>query len=189
MEHGIDRSDPFGMGALFVSQSMAHRFNCIADVDLLFGALLALEVPQAPNETLDEVLVPIDELLLRIKPNPALIELVRALVELGTTTPPSTPVAERLYRAVLWVMMRHDPHKTTPEVLRALREATPGGLPATSWPSHEFFAIVVLLVYMGGPTARRELMELLGAARDLDYLALALVLEWYLDHDHSAPTS
>lgn len=178
------------MGVLFVSQSMAHRFNCGDDVDMLFDALLTLDIPQTPNEPLPHVLAPIDELLERIKPNPALIELIRALVELGTTTPPRTATAERLYRAVLWVMMRHDPLKTTPEVLTALHAATPGErLPATSWPSHEFFAIVVLLVYLGGHEARGELIELLRAARDLDYLALALVLEWYLDHGHSAPTS
>jgi hypothetical protein len=89
---------------------------------------------------------------------------------------------------VLWLMMRHDGARTTPEVVRMLREATPGTGPRRSpWPRHEFFATLLVLVYLGGPEVRDELTELLAAAEELGYHDLAPVLAWYLDHPHSAP--
>lgn len=189
VDFGIDDSDPFGVGALFVSQSMAHRFNCEREVSALLAELLALETPQLPCLDASSVLAPIDELLDRIELEPALVDLVHALLRLGVHTPPRTAVSERLFRAVLWVMMRHDPDGVTPEVLELLRASTPGArYQAPDWPRHEFFSTVVLLVYLGDADARRELGELLAAARDLAYHDLAPVLEWYLDHHHTIPT-
>ena len=188
VDHGLDRSDPFGVGALFVSQSMAHKFNCETEVDALLFDLLAIETPQLPSEPPHEVLGPIDQLLNWIEREPALLELVRALLQLGAETPPRTDRAQRLYRAVLWTMMRHDPETTTPEILKVMRNSTPGArLRARTWPPHEFFASVLLLVYFGGSDARRELTDLVVAAGELGYHALAPILEWYLDHHQSAP--
>ena len=188
MEHGLDQSDAYGAGALFVGQSMAHKFNCQADVDAVLSRLLTIETPQLPSEDSGRVLAPIDALLNWIEDEPALFELVRALFGLGVETPPRTETAERLYRAVVWVMMRHDPEATTDAVLAMLREATPGArFRRTSWPPHEFFACLVVLVYLGDPAARAELTELVEAARELGYHDLAPVLEWYLDHHHTVP--
>lgn len=176
------------MGALFISQSMAHRFDCDEEVRGLLGELLALEIPLLPDADVVAVLDPIDALLDRIEAAPALLELVGALLRHGANIPPTTAVSERLYRAVLWTMMRHDPERVTPEALAMLRAATPGArFQARDWPRHEFFSTVVVLVYLGGAEARRELDELLQAARDLDYHDLAPVLEWYLDHRHTVP--
>ena len=189
MEHGLDQSDAYGVGALFVSQSMAHKFNCQADVDAVLSRLLTIDTPQLPSEDSGRVLAPVDALLNWIEDEPALFELVRALFGLGAETPPRTETAERLYRAVVWVMMRQDPEATTDAVLAMLREATPGArFRGTSWPPHEFFACLVVLVYLGGPAARTELTELVEAARELGYHDLAPVLEWYLDHHHTVPT-
>jgi hypothetical protein len=189
VEHGLDRSDAYAIGTLFVGQSMAHKFNCQPEVDDLLGALIEIETPQLPSEDPVEVLAPVDALLNWVEREPALFELVRALFELGAQAPPRTEKAQRLYRAVLWVMMRHDPTATTPEVLAMVGEATPGArFQSKIWPSHEFFACVLVLVYLGGERARAELQELVAAARELDYHALVPVLEWYLDHNHSAPS-
>ncbi len=188
MDYGIDDSDPFGVGALFLSQSMAHKFDCRDQVETLLRDLLALPVPQLPDTEIQEILAPIDALLDRIEPEPALVELVHALLELGAGTPPRTAVSEQLYRAVMWTMMRHDKKSITPEVLSILRAATPGApSQAPDWPRQEFFSTVLVLIYLGGPEARQELVELLDAARDLAYHDLAHVLEWYLDHYHRVP--
>lgn len=189
MDHGLDQSDAYGAGALFLGQSMAHRFNCQPDVDAILARLLAIETPQLPSEDPAQVLAPIDSLLNWIEQEPALFELVRALFALGAETPPRTGEAQRLYRAVVWVMMRQDPAASTGDVLAMLREATPGArFRARSWPPHEFFACLLVLVYLGGGEARRELTELVEAARDLGYHALAPVLEWHLDHHPSVPS-
>ena len=189
VEHGLDRSDAYAIGALFVGQSMAHKFNCEAEVDTVLDALVEIETPQLPSEDPGQVLAPVDELLNWIEGEPALFELVRALFELGAETPPRTERAQQLYRAALWTVMRHDPAATTPKVLAMLGEATPGArFQSKTWPSHEFFACVLVLIYLGGEAARGELQELVTAARDLDYHALVPVLEWYLDHSHSVPS-
>ncbi len=189
VEHGLDRSDAYAIGALFVGQSMAHKFNCEPEVETVLTALIDIETPQLPSDDPDEVLAPIDELLNWIEHEPALFELVRALLELGTETPPRTDVAQRLYRSVLWTMMRHDPAATTRDVLTMLRDATPGArYRSKTWPPHEFFACVLVLIYLGGPVARDELLELVAAARELGYHALVPILEWYLDHNHSVPS-
>jgi hypothetical protein len=188
MDFGIDDSDPFGVGALFLGQSMAHKFDCVEPVHGLFCDLLAIETPHLPSIPVGDAVAPVDELLDRIELEPALVELVHALLRLGAGTPPTTAVPERLYRSVLWTAMRHDPAATTPEVLQILRDATPGARPRSDrWPPHEFFAAVMVLVYLGGEAARTELTELLEAARDLGHHDLAPILEWYLDHRHSAP--
>lgn len=188
VDFGIDSSDPFGVGALFLGQSMANKFNCHHQVERLFSRLFAIDTPQLPNEPIGSVLIPIDGLLDDIEPEPGLLELVEALLRLGSHTPPRTGQAQRLYRAVLWIMMRHDPVRITPEALQIMRDSTPGARSrATEWPGHEFFAAVLVLVYLGGAEARRELTDLLQAAQDLGYHDLAPVLAWYLDHPHSAP--
>jgi hypothetical protein len=188
MDFGIDESDPFGVGALFLCQSMAHRFNCADLVEELLTDLLAVDTPQLPDVPAEMALAPVDDLLDRLEQEPALIELVGALLRFGVGNPPTTEVSERLYRAVLWIMLRHDRATAMPEVLQILRDGTPGGrIGATQWPGHEFFAAVTLLLYLGDADGRRELHELLEAARDLDHHDLAPVLEWYLDHHHSAP--
>ncbi len=188
MDYGIDSSDPFGVGALFLGQSMANKFGCHDQVAQLFANLVLIETTQLPNEPIDSVLTPIDQLLDEIEPEPGLLELVDALLRLGAHTPPRTDQAERLYRTAMWMMMRHDPPGTTPEVLQIMRDSTPGArLGASEWPRHEFFAAVLVLVYLGGSEARQELTDLLRAAQDLGYHDLAPVLEWYLDHPHSAP--
>ncbi len=167
---------------------MAHKFNCELEVDSLLATLVEIETPQLPNEAPDEVLAPIDELLNWIENEPALFELVRALLELGAETPARTDVAQRLYRSILWVMMRHDPVATTPHVLVMLGNATPGArYRSKTWPPHEFFACALVLIYLGGQVARGELRELVAAARDIGYHALVPILEWYLDHNHSVP--
>ena len=136
-----------------------------------------------------EALAPIDAALDWIEPHPGLIELVEALVLLGRDRPPTTTIAQRLYRAVVWIMMRCDPDATTPLVLDVLRESTPGaGCHSGDWPGHEFFSSVLVLLYLGGDEARAEMEELLAAAQDLRYDDLAPVLAWYLDHHHTAPS-
>lgn len=189
MDLGIESTDPFGAAALFIAQSMAERFDCHAPVQDLLAHLLTLETPQLPNEPIEAVLGPIDHLLDRIEPEPGLVELVEALLLLAVHTPPQAGGrAERLFRSVLWTMMRHAPALAGPQVLQILRDATPGRRPdATVWPSHEFFAAALVLVYLGGADARRELTDLMHAAQDLGYHDLAPVLDWYLDHPHSAP--
>jgi len=188
VEYGIEDSDPFGVGALFLSRSMAHRFDCSDDVEQLLGALLDLPIPVMPDLDIDDVVTPIDALLARLEEAPALVELVGELLRLGAHTPPRTEVSEQLYRSVMWTMMRYDPGSVTHAVLDILRTATPGArYHASDWPRHEFFSTVLVLVYLGGPTARTELNELLAAARDLAYHDLAPVLEWYLDHHHVIP--
>ncbi len=188
MEYGIDSSDPFGVGALFLGTSLANKFGCRTEVDWLFSRLFEIETPQLPNESIDLVLAPIDRLLDEAEPSVWLLELIEALVRLGVHTPPTTPQAQHLFRVSLWITMRHDPHSASPVVLQILRDATPGARSgASQWPPHEFFSAVMVLVYLGGADARRELWELLAAARDLGYHDLAPVLEWYLDHQHSAP--
>ncbi len=190
VDYGIDGSDPFGVGALFLGQSLANRFECHPEVERLFLRLIDIDTPQFPNEPLGEIVTPIDQLLAEIAPVPGMLELVEALFRLGAHTPPRTEQAQRLYRAVLWTVMRHDPAGATPDVLQIMRDATPGArVRAAEWPHHEFFASVLVLVYLGGAEARRELIDLLQAARDLGYHDLAPVLEWYLDHPHSAPAS
>lgn len=189
MDHGIDETDPFGVGALFVSQAMAHRFDCESDVESLLEDLLALDTPKLPDVAATDVVGPIDRLLDRIEEAPVLLELVHALLKLGAETPPRSEVSQQLYRAVMWTMMRHDPERLTPEVLEILRLATPGArFQATDWPRHEFFSTVLVLIYLGGTEARSEMNELLEAAKDLDYHDLAPVLEWYLDHRHAVPS-
>ena len=189
MDHGIDESDPFGVGTLFLAQSVAHRFGCEPDVDELLAGLLALEIPLLPDADVVAVVGPIDALLDRIEANPVLVELVHALLRLGTHTPARTAVSERLFRSVLWTMLRHDRDGVTPDVLDLLRASTPGSrFQPSDWPRHEFFSTVVALVYLGGPDARAELDELVAAARELDYHDLTPVLEWYLDHEHIAPS-
>lgn len=188
VNHGIDDSDPFGVAALFLAQSLAHKFDCAAEVDALVAELVSVDTPSSPSESVSTIVAPIDDLLDRIELQTGLIELLEALLRLGVDSPPRSDVAERLYRAVLWTMMRHDPAGTTPRVLAILHDATPGGrVTASSWPPHEFFAAALLLVYLGGLAARDELVDLVEAARDLGYPALAFVLEWYLDHRHSIP--
>lgn len=188
MEYGIDDSDPFGVAALFLSRSMAHRFDCEDEVEQVLSSLLELPVPVLPDLDIDDVVAPIDALLTRLENAPALVELVHELLRLGAHTPPRTDVSEQLYRAVVWTMMRYDPPSVTSEVLEILRTATPGArYQASDWPRHEFFSTVLVLVYLGGPAARAELNELLAAARDLAYHDLAPVLEWYLDHHHAIP--
>ena len=189
MEFGIDEMDPFGVGALFLGQSMAHHFGCDDAVRALFAELIALEVPQLPSVPAAEAVGPVDEVLDRIEPQPGLLELVEAVLLLGVDTPPTTAVSQRLFRAVAWTLMRHDPGTATPIVLRVLREATPGSRHhSRTWPRHEFFASLLVLVYLGGNEARSELEELLAVARELRYDDLAPVLEWYLDHHHAAPS-
>ena len=188
MDYGIDDSDPFGVGALFLAQSLAHRFDCEREVAEVLLGLLALEIPLLPDADVARVVEPIDALLDRIESAPALVELVHALLRLGIDTPPRTDVSERLFRSVLWTMLRHDRDGVTPDVLALLRASTPGArFQAPDWPRHEFFSTIVALVYLGGPDARAELDELVAAARDLDYHDLTPVLEWYLDHEHVAP--
>ncbi len=189
MDHGIDEGDPFGVGALFIAQSLAHRFGCGSEVDDLLVALLELEIPLLPDADVATVVEPIDALLDRVEGDPILVELLQALLRFAIHTPPRTPVSERLFRSVLWTVLRHDRNASTPDVLELLRASTPGSrFQAPDWPRHEFFSTVVALVYLGGPTARAELDELVAAARDLDYHDLAPILEWYLDHEHVAPT-
>jgi hypothetical protein len=189
MEFGIDEMDPFGVGALFLGQSMANHFGCEDAVRVLLAELIALDTPQLPTVPVDEAVGPVDDMLDRIEPQPGLVELVEALLFLGVDTPPTTDVSQRLYRAVVWTMMRHDPVRAMPQVLRTLRDSTPGARRHSGdWPPHEFFAAVIVLVYLGGPAARAELEELLAAARELRYDDLAPVLEWYLDHHHAAPS-
>lgn len=190
MEFGIDRTDPFGVAALFIAQTMANKFGCRAQVQELLAGLLDIDTPNLPNEPISAVLDPIDHLLDRIEPEPGLMELVEALLVLGTHTPPrSGGQAERLYRAVLWTMMRQDPAGTIPHVVQILHDTTPArGPAATVWPGHEFFAAALVLVYLGGADARRELTDLLHAAQDLGYHDLAPVLDWFLDHPHSVPS-
>lgn len=189
MDHGIDDTDPFGVGALFIAQSLAHRFGGAAQVDEFLAALLELEVPLLPDADVATVVEPIDALLNRFEGQELLVELLNALLRFGTHTPPRTAVSERLFRSVLWTVLRHDRDGNTPEVLELLRASTPGSrFQAPDWPRHEFFSTLVALVYLGGPDARAELDELVAAARDLHYHDLAPVLEWYLDHEHVAPT-
>ncbi|MGF1597729.1 MAG: hypothetical protein ACFCVK_12495 [Acidimicrobiales bacterium] len=188
MEYGIDPADPFGVGALFVAQSMGHRFDCQPLVAFVMDALVDLPTPQLPNEPVTEVLRPVDRLLDRFEREPGALELVAALAELATTTPARTEVAERLHRAVLWVAARAELDGWRAQVLQLVRDTTPGArFQDRHWPRHGFFSAVVLLVYLGGPTVRRELTELLAAARDLNYDDLAPVLEWHLDHVHRVP--
>jgi len=188
VEHGLDPSDAFGAGVLFVAQSMAHRFNCQVEVDALLDGLIAIETPQLPGRVPHEVLRPIDQLLHDVSAEPALVELVRALLHLGVDTPPRSGSAQRLYRAVLWTMMRHDPAATTPEVLKIMRNSTPGARGrAAVWPPHEFFASALLVVYLGDEHARRELIDLAVAARELGYHALAPILDLFLDHRNAVP--
>lgn len=188
MDHGIDESDPFGVAALFLAQSLGHKFNCEAEVQELFADLVTLDTPNSPSEPIEEVLAPIDAVLDRIEAEPGLIELVEAVVRLGANSPPRSEVGQRLFRSVLWIMARHDPDSATPVILQIMHDATPGGrIMGSSWPPHEFFAAALLLIYLGGGRARVEMADLVDAARDLDYPALAFVLEWYLDHHHSAP--
>ncbi|MFV0524320.1 MAG: hypothetical protein ACK5RL_07485 [Acidimicrobiales bacterium] len=189
MEFGIDEMDPYGVGALFLGQSMARQFHCGPEVRDLFEALTSLETPQLPTVPVAEAVGPVDELLDRLEPSPWMIELVDALFRLGVDTPPVTSVSQRLYRAAQWLMMRHAPDTATDTVLEVLRDATPGARVAgDTWPGHDFFASIVVLIYLGGRDARAEMEELLEAARDLRYDDLAPVLEWYLDHRHSAPS-
>lgn len=189
MEFGIDEMDPFGVGALFLGQSMASHFQCDAQVRALFAALIDLDTPQLPTIPVADALGPVDDVLDRIEPQPGLIELVEALFHLGVDKPPTTEVSQRLYRAVVWMMMRHDPGTATPVMSEVLRQSTPGARHHSgAWPRHEFFSSVMVLLYLGGAGARREMEELLAAARDLRYDDLAPVLEWYLDHHHAAPS-
>lgn len=188
MKHGIDDSDMYGVAALFLAQSLGHKFDCEESVEELMAELVAIETPLSPSEQIADVLAPIDELLDRIEGEAGPLELLEALSQLGANSPPSSAVAERLYRAVLWALMRYDPVSTTPTVISIMRDATPGGrVAAGSWPPHEFFAAALVLVYLGGAIARHELGDLLNAARDLDLPDLAFVLDWYLDHQHSVP--
>jgi hypothetical protein len=188
VEYGIDSSDPFGVGALFLGQSLANKFECHDQVHRLYSRMLEIDTPRFPNEPIESVLTPIDRLLDEVEPEPGMIELVEALVRLGAHSPPRTAQAQRLYCTALWMTMRYDPVRATPEVLEIMRDATPGARPRPSdWPGHEFFSAVLVLVYLGGPGARRELTDLLQAAQDLGYHDLAPILEWYLDHPHSAP--
>ncbi|MDH3679753.1 MAG: hypothetical protein OEV40_07370 [Acidimicrobiia bacterium] len=187
-EERFDPTDPYGAAVLFLSQSLAHKFHCQEQVDQLLDALLQLDPPQLPDARLDDVLVPIDALLDRIEADDPLIELVGALLRLGSHTQPTTARSQRLYRAVLWTALRHDPDRNTARVISMLQGATPGArFQASDWPRHEFFAIVLVLIYLGGPEARRELVELQAAARDLGYHDLAPILAWYLDHRHRVP--
>jgi hypothetical protein len=189
VDFGLDCSDPFGVGALFLAEAMASRFDCQEQVQDLFADLLAIETPRLPNDPIEVVLAPIDNLLDHLEVEPAFLELVAAVLRLGCHSPPRTEQAEQLYRAAMWTMMRHDPAATTPIVLQIMREATPATKPLhPGWPRHEFFSSILVLLYLGGPQARHELMDLLAAARDLGYHDLAPVLDWYLDHSHSAPT-
>lgn len=189
MDHGIDDNDPFGVAALFLGQSLGHKYNCADEIDALIADLVTLETPQSPAEPVATVLAPFDAVLDRIESVGGLLELVEALLRLGSNSPPRTEVSQRLYRSVQWIMMRHDPGRATPLIVEILRDATPGGrVMPSSWPPHEFFAAALLLVYLGNGEARRELLDLVDAARDLDLPALAFVLEWYLDHQHSAPS-
>ncbi|MEM8924986.1 MAG: hypothetical protein AAGD35_15885 [Actinomycetota bacterium] len=189
MKHGIDDSDMYGVAAMFLAQSLGHKFRCEADVDAFVADLIAIDTPSLPSESIIDVLAPVDDLLDRIESSPGPLEFLEALLQLGANSPPTSPVAERLYRAVLWTLMRHDPEATTPVVLSIVRDATPGGrVRADGWPPHEFFAATLLLVYLGGADARGELNDLLAAARDLDVPDLAYVLDWYLDHRHSVPS-
>jgi hypothetical protein len=188
VDYGIDDSDPFGVGALFLAQSVAHKFTCEPEVRELLSDLLSLEIPLLPDADVVAVVEPIDAVVDRIEHDPVLVELTHALLRLGTHTPARTAVSERLFRSVLWTMLRHDRDGVTPDVLALLRASTPGArFQAPDWPRHEFFSTVVALVYLGGADARAELDELVVAARDLDYHDLAPVLEWYLDHEHIAP--
>lgn len=188
-EERFDPADPYGAAVLFLSQSLAHKFNCQQRVDDLLDALLELDPPLLPDARLEEVLPPIDALLDRVETDGPLIELVGALLRLGSHTQPTTARTQQLYRAVLWTALRHDPHRNTPRVVALLRRATPGArFQAPDWPRHEFFAIVLVLIYLGGPEARRELVELQAAAGDLGYHDLAPILAWYLDHRHQVPS-
>lgn len=188
MKHGIDENDMYGVAALFLAQSLGHKFDCEESVDQLMAELVTIETPISPGESIVDVLAPIDGLLDRIEGETGPIELLEALIQLGANSPPRSEVAERLYRSVLWALMRHDPVTTTPLVISIMRDATPGGrIAAQSWPPHEFFATALLLVYLGGAISRHELSDLLAAARDLEVPDLAFVLEWYLDHQHSVP--
>ena len=188
MDFGLDNSDPFGLAASFLALSLANEFGNHRQLESLFARLQPLEVPRLPNEPLEPFLLPIDRLLDEIEPEPGLLELISALVRMGSHTPPASESAQRLYRALLWVLMRHDPVGSTPTVLQIMRDATPGARPgAAEWPGHEFFAAVLVLVHLGGVDARAELIELLRAAQDLGYHDLAPVLAWYLDHPNSAP--
>ncbi|MEZ5409733.1 MAG: hypothetical protein R2761_17020 [Acidimicrobiales bacterium] len=167
---------------------MGDRFDCRPDVRQLLASLHAIDTPQLPNEPIDVVLAPIDQLLDQIEDTPVLIELVAAIVRLAHDVAPRTAPAEGLLRAAMWTMMRHDPVAATPELLELLRRATPATRPhVSSWPSAGFFAPLLVLVYLGGADARRELTDLLVAARELGYHDLAPVLDWYLDHTHTAP--
>ncbi len=188
MKFGIDDGDLFGVAGLFLAQSLSHRFDCEPEIDALLGELVSLDTPLSPSEPVAAVLGPIDDLLDRIEPATGPIELLEALLRLGTNSPPRTAVAQRLFRAVMWILMRHDPETTTPLVIAVMRDATPGGrVGASAWPPHEFFASALVLVYLGGVLARHELSDLLAAACDLDVPDLAFVLDWYLDHQYSIP--
>lgn len=188
MHEGPHPADPFALGAAFLAEAMGDRFGCQDEVRQLLAALYQIETPQLPNEPIDVVLAPIDELLDWIEETPALLELVAAILRLAFEVSPRTSAAERLHRAAMWTMMRHDPTEATPQVLELLRRETPATRPQmSSWPSAGFFAPLLVLVYLGGAAARFELTELLMAARDLGYHDLAPVLDWYLDHSHIAP--
>lgn len=188
VDHGLDRSDPFVAGALYLAEAVGERFACSAQVHELFDELLALEIPRLPSEPVEAVLVPIDRLLDQMEPEPALVELTGAVVRLACDIPPRSDQAERLHRSAMWAVMRLDPTSATTEVLELLRRSTPDSRPqAGEWPDACFFSCLLVLVYLGGAAARRELSELLAAARDLGYHDLAPVLDWYLDHSHTAP--
>lgn len=190
MDFGIDTSDPFGVASSFLVQSMANQFTCHDQLLRLLNGMTGLETPLAPGDDSRAVLAQIDNLLALIEPEPGSIELVEALLRLGSEFPPQTPSAQRLFRSVLWVAMRHDPMAATPTVLQIMRDATPGARsPGSAWPGHDFFASVLVLACLGGPGARGELRELLRAAQDLGYHDLAPVIEWFLDDPRSTAAS
>jgi len=184
----VESSDPYGAGVLFVSQSMAHKFNCHDLVDLLLEMLVETEVPALPNMPLEQAVAPVDHLIRQLDTHPVLFELVNALVEVAAISPPAAPNCQRLLRSAMWLALRVDQATGSASVLKVLESATPGAsLRAEEWPRHEFFAAILALTYLGSGDAHGELTALLYAARDLGHHDLAPIVEWYLDYYHHTP--
>ena len=86
----MDDADPYGVAALFLGQSVAHRYGRSVEVDRFLADLLDLEIPLLPGDDVEHVVGPIDQLVDRFEADPLLVELGWALLRLGVDTPPRT---------------------------------------------------------------------------------------------------